>query len=333
MSALRTGLPDTLRSGVESLSGLSLDDVKVHYNSSKPAQLQASAYAQGPDIHLAPGQEKHLPHETWHVVQQKQGRVRPTGQLQSIGVNDDASLEREADAMGARALLTPVNADIPATTSVQSPVTAGTAQRVSHFSKWFIQNIMPVVLALVPGMDKSNYILITQKFLQIDDSKDDPWEVAKGFLFTVFMNLIPITEYESGLESLAEIRGQLFAGIAEFPSHRQSAQQLEIQITELEDIYRANLADEDVLQEAREYVSAQKEAWKTGSPETYSDLLLSGASYLLLNPSSTSHYLDDRTDRPLSHGPQKDASQYHRSAKHSLFSSTTAKQVKGEVVR
>ena len=89
---------------------------------------------------------------------------------------------------------------------------------------------MPVVLALVPGMDKSNYILITQKFLQIDDSKDDPWEVAKGFLFTVFMNLIPITEYESGLESLAEIRGQLFAGIAQFP-HTARVLSSSIQIT------------------------------------------------------------------------------------------------------
>ncbi|WP_294675040.1 DUF4157 domain-containing protein [uncultured Fluviicola sp.] len=100
-----TGLPDNLKSGVESMSGYSLDDVKVHYNSDKPAQLQAHAYAQGTDIHIAPGQEKHLPHEAWHVVQQKQGRVKPTMQLKSnIPVNDDAGLEKEADVMGARAL-------------------------------------------------------------------------------------------------------------------------------------------------------------------------------------------------------------------------------------
>lgn len=73
-----TGLPDQLKSGVESLSGHSLDDVKVHYNSSQPAQLNALAYAQGTDIHVAPGQEQHLPHEAWHVAQQKQGRVQPT---------------------------------------------------------------------------------------------------------------------------------------------------------------------------------------------------------------------------------------------------------------
>jgi len=98
----RTGLPDKLKAGVESLSGHSLDDVKVHYNSAKPAQLQAHAYAQGTDIHLGPGQEKHLPHEAWHVVQQKQGRVRPTKQLKNGHViNDNSSLEGEADIMGA----------------------------------------------------------------------------------------------------------------------------------------------------------------------------------------------------------------------------------------
>ena len=105
--ANRTGLPDRLKSGVEALSGVSLDGVKVHYNSSKPAQLNALAYAQGSDIHLAPGQEAHLPHEAWHVVQQAQGRVRPTLQMkEGVPVNDDAGLEHEADIMGARAMTT-----------------------------------------------------------------------------------------------------------------------------------------------------------------------------------------------------------------------------------
>ena len=98
----RTGLPDDLKTGVENLSGYSMDDVRVHYNSSKPAQLQALAYTQGSDIHVAPGQEKHLPHEAWHVIQQKQGRVQPTMQLQGVNVNDNEGLEREADVMGGR---------------------------------------------------------------------------------------------------------------------------------------------------------------------------------------------------------------------------------------
>lgn len=100
-----TGMPDNLKSGIENLSGYSMDDVKVHYNSDKPAQLNAHAYAQGSDIHVAPGQEQHLPHEAWHVVQQKQGRVQATMQMKAgVPVNDDVGLESEADVMGAKAL-------------------------------------------------------------------------------------------------------------------------------------------------------------------------------------------------------------------------------------
>ena len=98
-----TGLPDNLKSGIENLSGLAMDDVKVHYNSAKPAQLNAHAYAQGTNIHVASGQEKHLAHEAWHVVQQKQGRVKPTLKLGNVQVNDNAGLEKEADVMGKKA--------------------------------------------------------------------------------------------------------------------------------------------------------------------------------------------------------------------------------------
>lgn len=100
----QTGLPDELKAGVENLSGYSLDDVRVHYNSSKPAQLQALAYTQGTEIHVGPGQEKHLAHEAWHVVQQMQGRVKPTMQMKGVQINDDEGLEREADVMGVKAL-------------------------------------------------------------------------------------------------------------------------------------------------------------------------------------------------------------------------------------
>lgn len=98
-----TGLPDNLKAGVEDLSGFSLDDVKVHYNSSQPATVQALAYTQGTDIHVAPGQEQHLPHEAWHVAQQMAGRVEPTTEVGGMPVNDNVSLEQEADVMGARA--------------------------------------------------------------------------------------------------------------------------------------------------------------------------------------------------------------------------------------
>jgi hypothetical protein len=107
------GLPSALRSGVEQLSGMSMGDVKVHRNSDKPAQLQAHAYAQGTDIHLGPGQEKHLPHEAWHVVQQKQGRVAPTVQMKGqVAINDSQHLEKEADTLGAKAQKLGMNPEV-----------------------------------------------------------------------------------------------------------------------------------------------------------------------------------------------------------------------------
>jgi hypothetical protein len=109
-----------------------MDHVKVHRNSDKPAQLNAHAYAQGSDIHVGPGQEKHLPHEAWHVVQQAQGRVQPTRQMKGkVNINDDTGLEKEADVMGAKALkagkaLQPksVNSQMPEG-SIEKPIIQG----------------------------------------------------------------------------------------------------------------------------------------------------------------------------------------------------------------
>ncbi len=124
-----TGLPDNLKVGIETISGLSLDDVQVHYNSRKPAQLQALAYTQGTDIHVAPGQERHLPHEAWHVVQQKQDRVQQTMQMKGgVPINDDAGLECEADVMGRKAAAV----SLPTTLSGSKTEMAGPSGRSSQ---------------------------------------------------------------------------------------------------------------------------------------------------------------------------------------------------------
>lgn len=91
-----TGLPKSLKPEIESLSGMDLDHVAVHYNARNPAQINAYAFAQGSQIHIAPGQEHTLPHEAWHVVQQKQGRVSPTVRA-PIGVGtDEEALDRSS---------------------------------------------------------------------------------------------------------------------------------------------------------------------------------------------------------------------------------------------
>ena len=97
----RTGMPDGLKAGIESLSGLDMSDVRVHANSDRPARLNALAYTQGNQIYLGSGQEKHLPHEAWHVVQQKDRRVCPELSIHGQALNKDESLEKEADAKAA----------------------------------------------------------------------------------------------------------------------------------------------------------------------------------------------------------------------------------------
>lgn len=50
-----------------------MDDVQVHYNSQNPRKVGALAYTQEDHVYIASGQEKHLPHELGHVIQQKRG--------------------------------------------------------------------------------------------------------------------------------------------------------------------------------------------------------------------------------------------------------------------
>ena len=92
-----------LKDNVGSMMGVDLSHVKVHTNSSKPAQLNAHAYAQGSEVHISSGQDRHLGYELAHIGQQMQGRVQATTQFAGQAVNDDPKLEHEADVIGARA--------------------------------------------------------------------------------------------------------------------------------------------------------------------------------------------------------------------------------------
>ena len=166
----RTGLPDRLKSGVESLSGVSLDSIRVHYNSPEPAQLQAWAYARGTEIHIASGQEQHLPHEAWHAAQQLQGRVPPTARSMGAAVNDDPALEREADIMGRRAAQHQGGAR-----SGISPRAAGRA--------------VPSVAQLVkygPAGSTGQYFSMDSfsfYFQRITTIENSSWELIKGICF------------------------------------------------------------------------------------------------------------------------------------------------------
>ena len=107
----QTGIPDYVIQGMESSFGTDFSSVRVHPDSSKAPEVGALAYTQGTDIHFAPGQFKPdtsagqqlLGHELTHVIQQAEGRVQPTTEVGGMAVNDDLSLEHEADVMGAKA--------------------------------------------------------------------------------------------------------------------------------------------------------------------------------------------------------------------------------------
>ena len=107
----QTGIPDDVKQRMESSFGTDFSSVRVHPDSSSAPEVGALAYTQGTDIHFAPGQFKPdtsggqqlLGHELAHVVQQAEGRVSPTTEIGGMPVNDNQSLEHEADVLGAQA--------------------------------------------------------------------------------------------------------------------------------------------------------------------------------------------------------------------------------------
>lgn len=107
-----TGMPVGVKQGMESAFGTDFSSVRIHPESSKAPEVGALAYTQGTDIHFAPGQFKPdtsagqqlIGHELTHVVQQKEGRVQPTMSLGGMPVNDDESLEGEADELAKKAV-------------------------------------------------------------------------------------------------------------------------------------------------------------------------------------------------------------------------------------
>jgi Domain of unknown function (DUF4157) len=103
-------LPEQVRRAMERSFHADFGSVRIHEDP-HVAALGAEAYTRGADIAFAPGRYQPesaaglelLGHELAHVVQQAQGRVRPTLQARGLPINDDEGLEREADTLGARA--------------------------------------------------------------------------------------------------------------------------------------------------------------------------------------------------------------------------------------
>jgi ribosomal protein S18 acetylase RimI-like enzyme len=126
-------IPAPMRTKMESAFNTSFADVKVH-EGNHVGSVGAIAYTQGNHIHFAPGRfnpETHsgqalIGHELAHVVQQRQGRVKPTTQVNGLAVNDQSDLEQEADTLAQKAaqMKTPAplqKQDKPASYQITSP--------------------------------------------------------------------------------------------------------------------------------------------------------------------------------------------------------------------
>jgi hypothetical protein len=101
-------LPENLQTKMESSFGEDFSDVNIHTDSDKATELGAKAFAQGKDLHFAPGEfqpnskegQELIGHELTHVVQQKEGTVQGSEVHGKDMVNQDVSLEKEADDAG-----------------------------------------------------------------------------------------------------------------------------------------------------------------------------------------------------------------------------------------
>ena len=197
-----TGMPAALKSGLEALSGMDLSDVRVHRNSAQPAQLNAHAFAQGNDIHLAAGQEHHLPHEAWHVVQQAQGRVSETMQMGGVAVNDDAGLEREADVMGARATTTP-----PAAQPLQRRSTSARRVQRRVVQRLAYAELSPPQRAQVDAISENTYyrkMPAYQQRVQVVANADARGAASADATLNALAPRVPVPEQPGVLAQLAQ---------------------------------------------------------------------------------------------------------------------------------
>jgi hypothetical protein len=103
-------MPIDVRAKMEGAFGVDFSTVRIHEGDEATA-IGAQAYTRGGDIYFAPGQYQPrspsgqglLGHELAHVIQQAQGRVQATPQARGSSINEDPTLEREADEWGTKA--------------------------------------------------------------------------------------------------------------------------------------------------------------------------------------------------------------------------------------
>jgi hypothetical protein len=105
------GLPGSIAGDMARAFDTDFSGLRVHRSSPAAAQLGAEALTVDGHVHFAPGHfaphthtgRSLVGHELAHVVQQQGGGVNPQVLYKGVGLNTDATLERQADEAGERA--------------------------------------------------------------------------------------------------------------------------------------------------------------------------------------------------------------------------------------
>jgi hypothetical protein len=101
-------LPQAVLAKMEAAFGADFSAVRIHVGP-QASRIGAIAFTTGNDLYFAPGRyqpdsvqgQQLIGHELAHVIQQRQGRVRASGN--GVSVVQDRALEAEADRLGVRA--------------------------------------------------------------------------------------------------------------------------------------------------------------------------------------------------------------------------------------
>lgn len=155
-------LPSKLQSNMESSFGHDFSNVGIHTNSQKAVQMNARAFTQNEQVHFAPGEfnpnsaggQNLIGHEFTHIAQQRAGVVKPTKALKKgVMVNEDKSLESEADSFGKKA----VRGE-----AISKYRSAGLGMRSSVRTAQAKSNVVQMAVSTMGGTwDTDNYSLIT----------------------------------------------------------------------------------------------------------------------------------------------------------------------------
>lgn len=145
-----TGLPDAFKNKMENAFDSDFSNVKTHFNSKKADELNAQAFTQGNNVHFGKGffdptsskGQKLIAHELSHVVQQRKGKVKPTKNVNGTPLNDQSSLETEADIQAERAVSSRKSEHFPsakgaigASKTIQRAMKQGTIIKPAHLRK------------------------------------------------------------------------------------------------------------------------------------------------------------------------------------------------------